>query len=474
MSDPGDSHGETGATGSFNRRRFVRALGASGVVALAGCSGGGDGGDGSSDGGSSDGGDGSSDGSSNDGSDGSSDGASGDGASTDTASSTAASGREVTYWTLFGGGDGETMRSMVESVNAETDLAVNRQRVPFGEYYDRLYTSLTGGEAPDVAVMHADRLVEYEDLVVPLTDHISTDAYADGILNRVTVDDQLLGAPLDTHPQGLWYNKDIFAEAGLDPENPPQSPEEFVSACETIASETDYNVGQIHAGGLSMGWFHMSLRSRGTQILDENNSPTFNNEDGVAVAEFYDRMVNEEGWIPQSSDEGWNAWNNGEAAWLVDGTWHLSVARGLDFDFGLAKPYMMPGSDDPVTSGNSHTLVVPRSQSRDEETLQAAVDLIRNLTQDYNFQWGANAGHLPASQAALESEELRNTDTWADSLGTFYEMTTNGNVAYMPRTSNNGEYTTQIWQRLNAVRQDDMEPQEAIEAAAQGVNQVFR
>jgi multiple sugar transport system substrate-binding protein len=223
-----------------------------------------------------------------------------------------------------------------------------------------------------------------------------------------------------------------------------------------------------------MGWFHMSLRSRGTQILDENNSPTFNNEDGVAVAEFYDRMVNEEGWIPQSSDEGWNAWNNGEAAWLVDGTWHLSVARGLDFDFGLAKPYMMPGSDDPVTSGNSHTLVVPRSQSRDEETLQAAVDLIRNLTQDYNFQWGANAGHLPASQAALESEELRNTDTWADSLGTFYEMTTNGNVAYMPRTSNNGEYTTQIWQRLNAVRQDDMEPQEAIEAAAQGVNQVFR
>lgn len=433
---------------SFDRRRFIQAVGATGIAGLAGCSGsdGGDSGDGSS-----------------------GDGSSGDGTSTD---STGGSGDGLSYWTLFGGGDGETMRSMVETVTEDTDLSVNRQRVPFGEYYDRLYTSLTGGQAPDVAVMHSDRLREYQDLVVPLSDTFTTEPYVDSIINRVTVDDEILGVPLDTHPQGLWYNKDIFEEAGLDPENPPSTPEEFQQANETIASETDYTVGQIHAGGLSTGFFNLAMRSRGGQVLnDDRTQAAFNNEDGVAVAEFYDNMVNEWNWIEQSSDDGWNAWNNGECAWLLDGTWHLSVARGLDFDFGLAKPYFTPGSEEPVTAGNSHTLVIPRNPDRNDEKEQQAKELIRMLTQDYNLQWGSQAGHLPASTQALESDELRNSDTWDQSLNTFYEMAVNGRIAYMPRTENNGEWTPQIWQRLNAVRQDETEPQEAIELAAQGVNQ---
>jgi len=459
MSDSGNSHTSQRVAQAMNRRRFVQLAGATSVAGLAGCSGDGGSGDGSSgDGGSGDGGSG--------------DGGTGTDTSTDTI--TPATGDGLAYWTLFGGGDGETMRSMVETVNEETDLSVNRQRVPFGEYYNRLYTSLTGGQAPDVAVMHADRLVEYQDLVVPLTEQFSTDPYVDSIINRVTVDGDILGVPLDTHPQGLWYNKDIFEEAGLDPESPPSTPEEFQQANETIASETDYTVGQIHAGGLSMGFFNLAVRSRGAQILnDEKTEAAFNNEDGVAVAEFYDNMVNEWNWIRQSSDEGWNAWNNGECAWLLDGTWHLSVVRGLDFDFGLAKPYFTPGSDEPMTAGNSHTLVIPRNPDRSDEKEQQAMELIRLLTQDYNLPWGKQAGHLPASNAALESDELRSSDTWNQSLSTFYEMATNGRVAYMPRTENNGEWTPEIWQRLNAVRQDETEPQQAIEQAVQGVNQIL-
>jgi multiple sugar transport system substrate-binding protein len=458
MSRDGDNGTGNRVASLINRRKFLTTAGATGVVALAGC-----GGDGNGNGSNGNG----------NGGNGNGNGNGGNGGNTGNGNGGVPAG-EVTYWTLFGGGDGETMKSMVGSVNDETNLQVNRQRVPFGEYYDRLYTSLTGGEAPDVAVMHSDRLAQYQDLVVPLSDHFSTDPYSDTIIDRVTLDGDLYGIPLDTHPLGLWYNKDIFEEAGLDPESPPESPSEFQETCEAIAQNTDHNVGQIHAGGLSMGFFHMCLRSQGTDILNDDYSQVaFNNEDGVGVAEFYDRMVNEDGWVPQSSDAGWNAWNNGEAGWLLDGTWHLSVVRGLDFDFGLAKPYMMPDSSDPVTSGNSHTLVIPRNPNRSSERQQRAIALIRLLTQEYNLPWGTEAGHLPASSSALESDELRNSQTWEDSLSTFYEMATNGKVAYMPKTENNNEWTPEIWQRLNAVRQNESEPQQAIEQAAQGVNQVL-
>jgi multiple sugar transport system substrate-binding protein len=432
-----------------NRRRFLTAAGAAGIAGLAGCSGGGS--EGTADGGAGD--------------ENTGGGATAGGNGSDSGS--------LSYWTLFSGGDGATMKQMVSEVNSNTDLDINRQRVPFGEYYNRLYTSLTGGEAPDIAVVHADRLVAYEDLVVPLTDYIDTSKYVDSIVSRVEVDGELLGAPLDSHPYGLWYNKDLFEEAGLDPSKPPNSPQRFKECCTAIQENTDAWPGQIHAGGLSLIVFHMWNRSRGNHLLTENNMPGFNNEDGVAVADWYDSLVNEKKWVPQSSDKGWNAWNAGRAGFLFDGTWHLSVVRKNGFDFGLAKPFTMPGSKSPVTSGNSHTLVIPRNPNRSEERTKKAAEAIRQLTQNYNVLWGKNAGHLPAYEQALNSEKLRNSKTWDQSLSTFYSMAKNGEIAYMPKTKKNGQYRKQIWQRLDAVRQNKIPPERAIERAAQGVKQVF-
>ncbi|MFC4440224.1 MULTISPECIES: twin-arginine translocation signal domain-containing protein [Natrialbaceae] len=116
----------------------------------------------------------------------------------------------VEYWTLFTGGDGDAMEGMVTEINESDDhddLHINRQRVPHGEYYDRLYTSLTGDEYPDVAVLHADMIREYEDLVTPLTDEIGSDPYVDEVAEAVVVDGEQLAAPLDTHPSGCTITR---------------------------------------------------------------------------------------------------------------------------------------------------------------------------------------------------------------------------------------------------------------------------
>lgn len=458
MANRGDSQQAEGIEYAVNRRRFLTGTGLAGVAGLAGCSrltGSGTNDDG---------------GSNNDGSGGSG-GSNGDSEDETTKES---NGDSLSYWTLFGGGDGETMKQMVGKVNDETDLSVERQRVPFGEYYDRLYTSLTGGEAPDIAVIHADGMEGYKDFVVPINEYIDESAYVDSIVERCKVDGELLSAPLDTHPYGLWYNKDLFEEAGLDPEDAPDSPERFAECCQAISENTDAWAGQIHAGGLSTIVFHMWLRSLGSPMLTDDNTAGFNNDDGVAVAEFYDQVVNEKGWVPQSSEKGWKAWNNGEAGFLFDGTWHLGVVRQNDFDFGLAKPFTIPGADNHVTSGNSHTLAILKNPDRSEEQTKKAAEVIKHLTQDYNMLWGKDAGHLPAFSDALNSDELQSSKAWDQSLSTFHDMATNGEIAYMPKTTNNGEYQEQIWQQLNAVRQDKKPAEEAIQAAAEGVNQVFQ
>jgi len=416
-----------------NRRRFLQAAGVTTAVGLTGCTGffgGGGGGGGGDDG--------------------------------------------VQYWTLFGGGDGETMKNMVNTAKDEHDLDVSRQRQPFDDYYDKLFTSLTGGQAPDVAVLHADRMAAYKDLIEPLGDEIGTDPYVENIASKGVVDGEQLAVPLDSHPYGLYYNKDVFEEAGLDPENPPNTPERFQEACQAITENTDYWAGQYHSGGFHVSMLKMFLSSRGGQLLTDDNAPAFNNDNGLAVAEYLNSWVNENNWVPQSSDKGWQAWQRGEAGFLFDGTWHLGVVRGLDFDWGMTKPFVMPDSEAPKTVANSHMLVMPQSSSRSDETREDAYELMRLLSQDYNHLWGSDAGHLPASQSALESDDLRNSDTWDQTLNTFYEMAQDDQLSYMPATEKNGEYQQAIYQQLDDMRLGNIGPQTAIENAAEGVNQVFQ
>ncbi|MFB9808739.1 hypothetical protein ACFFQF_28025 [Haladaptatus pallidirubidus] len=94
-------------TSRIDRRSFIAAAGAAGITGLAGCSG--FGGFGGGNGGGSNG------------------------------------KQTIEYWTLFGGGDGKAMEKMVNKFNeSHDDITINRQRLPWDQYYDKLYTALTG------------------------------------------------------------------------------------------------------------------------------------------------------------------------------------------------------------------------------------------------------------------------------------------------------------------------------------------
>ncbi|XVH33091.1 extracellular solute-binding protein (plasmid) [Haloferacaceae archaeon DSL9] len=427
---PSDCHHD-GRGPLANRRRFLQATSAAGLAGIAGCTG--------FMGGTEDG---------------------------------------VEYWTLFTGGDGNAMESMVSEINEsdDHDLSINRQRVPHGEYYDRLYTSLTGDEYPDVAVLHADMINQYEDLVTPLTDDIGADPYVDEIAQAVTVDGELLAAPLDTHPLGLYYNKDIFEEAGLDPESPPTTYAEFEEAANAITENTDYWAVNVFEGELVTMNFRMGLSSLAgepTPELDENFNPTFNNENGLAVFEELHNWVHEYGWMPDDSEVGDDAWNAGELAMDINGTWHITPTRNNNFEFGVAEPPGMPGSETNFTNQSSHVLVIPRDEDREEARHEEAVETIRLLTQTYSDRWGYEAGHMPASSEALESSELRESDTWNETLEMFSGMIEDGRGVTPPATPNNTAYREHMYQAIDDMRSGNLSPQESLDNSVEGIQETF-
>jgi multiple sugar transport system substrate-binding protein len=436
---------------SASRRRFIKAAGAAGIAGLAGCTGGG----------GSDSGSGSGSGSGSDeGSSGASSGSSGSGSTT------------IQFWTLFAGGDGKAMKSLVDEFNAENDsIQVERQRQPFAEYYDKLFTAMTGGNAPDLAVFHTTELQRYVEAMQPLNDLLSDgagDQYVSSIWDETEFDGSRVALPLDTHPNGLYYNKDIFREAGLDPESPPTTFSELQEAAATIESETDKLAFSPEPyNGFYVRQFIAWLEGRGGSFLnDDRSSAEFGGDDGVALGEFYGNITGEWGWDKADATEnrGTKAFRSGDMAMTVNGTWYFGVLQEQDFDWGMTKPFIGPGQNTNLTWANSHTLGVPAGSDK----TQAATEVAEWITQN-SLTWGTDAGHLPAAADVLQSDELRSATVWNKTLSTYNEMAQNGALAYMPSTENTQDYKRPVNKALQQIYSDQATATDAIPKAAETV-----
>ncbi|MFC5367135.1 ABC transporter substrate-binding protein [Salinirubrum litoreum] len=420
---------------SASRRRFIKVAGATGIAGLAGCLGGGGGGGGTA-------------------------GSSGSGTTT------------LQFWTLFAGGDGEAMKSMVDQFNEEHDsIQVERQRQPFAEYYDKLFTAMTGGNAPDLAVFHTTELQRFVQAMQPLGDLLSSgasDAYVSSIWDQTQFDGSRVALPLDTHPNGLYYNKDIFEEAGLDPESPPTSFSELTEAANTIESETDklafspdpYNLYQVRQ---YIAW----LRGRGGTFLNEDKtSAEFGDAEGTALGEFYGNITNEWGWDRPDATEnrGTKAFRSGDMAMTINGTWYYGVLQSQDFEWGMTQPFVGPEQSTDLTWANSHTLGVPAGTDK----AQAATEVAEWLTQN-SLTWGTDAGHLPAASGVLESDDLRSATVWEKTLSTYNEMAQNGALAYMPSTENNQDYQRPVNKAIQQIYSGQAEAADVIPSAAEQV-----
>ena len=155
---------------------------------------------------------------------------------------------EVTFLTLFTGGEGYIMTSLIEQFNKEqSEIVVVEQPVEWGEYYNKLLAAMVAGNPPDIGVMHLSTLPDYVErgTLTPVDNYISDELkndYLENIRNSVTFDNQMYALPLDTHPIVLYYNKSVLQEAGLVDENGeitlPKTFEEFYNSCKQIKEKT--------------------------------------------------------------------------------------------------------------------------------------------------------------------------------------------------------------------------------------------
>ncbi len=239
--------------------------------------------------------------------------------------------------------------------------------------------------------------------------------YIEPVLNYYTIGGQVNSVPFNSSSPILYTNKTLMAEAGLDPEAPPETYSEVMAACETVT-----------ASGISAKCFGVSLNGWFfEQWLAQQNAPLLNNDNGRSgrateanltsgafktVATFL-KDLNVAGYYSYTGRlEDWDGsdalFANQEVVFHITSTADLgnltTAAEENGFELGAGLLPIPDGSNrNGVVIGGASLWLV---EGKPVEEQRAALDFVLYMTNTENMvSWHKLTGYYPVRTSSVEA-----------------------------------------------------------------------
>ncbi|XAS69430.1 sugar ABC transporter substrate-binding protein [Micrococcaceae bacterium Sec5.7] len=220
------------------------------------------------------------------------------------------------------------------------NIKVTGEITPWAQYWTKLQTQGTSNTLPDVFWMNGPNFQLYASngQLAPassLTDSKQVDPanYPDPLNKLYTLDGKQYGVPKDFDTIGLWYNKAIFAEAGVATPTSNWTWDDFHKAAKSISdklkSKGVYGVATSLSGGQE-GYYDSILQAGGNVISADGKKSGYDDPKTVKGLQLWADLI-ADGSSPtlqQMSDTPANKWfDNGKSAMQWTGTWQVSEIK---------------------------------------------------------------------------------------------------------------------------------------------------
>lgn len=334
-------------------------------------------------------------------------GAAGGGAATTSCPDTA-QGARVAMWSPLTGPDGAIMTQLTTRFNEENAQKIQVLHVPQPEYLQKLTTAAGGNTLPELTIIRASDIGEMavRNVIKPMGNAALTilggsnlaGEFPESIWQGGEYNGQRYAVPLDVHPLVLYYNKDMFQQAGITvPTDRPMTRQEFEAAADALNKD---GVSGIAIGSLAV-LFETILNQFGGSVVNEDGTQaTFNSDAGVQALTYLQQIHQKYSpGLSGAGDPEVTRFQQGKAAMVIHGPWQIPNLMRLPTT-GVA---MVPqfGNQFAVW-GNSHALAL----TSDDPARQAAAACWVGWLSENSSLW-ATAGMIPARESVRTSEELK-------------------------------------------------------------------
>ena len=161
---------------------------------------------------------------------------------------------------------------------------------------------------------------------------------AQAALNLFSQGEETYGVPWTWGAVGMFYNKDLFTQAGLDPETPPATWDEFIAAVEALkaAGITPISLGEMEKWPGHFWWVYLAIRLGGEEAFLNayNRTGSFADEPFVQAGEYLEQLVAldpfPEGFLGLGYGDQFTLTANGGAAMELMGQWGPAVYGSVE------------------------------------------------------------------------------------------------------------------------------------------------
>ncbi|MFW6306511.1 MAG: extracellular solute-binding protein [Bacillota bacterium] len=330
---------------------------------------------------------------------------------------------EIDFWYALSGHIREVTLDMVEDFNtSQNDIQVNP--VHRGSYAEALTAAIAAyrtGNAPHVvqvyevgtqtlldskAIVPVYQLFEDNNIIVDWNDFLGP------LKAYYSVDDNLSSLPFNSSTPFLFYNKDAFREAGLDPNKPPRTFEEMEEYGEKLV-ESGVVENAITFGWPSWTMIENMFAWHGEAITNNSNGYDghatelyINNDFGITLFNKY-KELQDKNILAYEGREGTPnpSFLTGKTAMIITSTAYLGgFKETADFEIGSG---FLPRFEDKL-QGNSliggATLWV--FDGHEKEEYKAVAEFLSYVASvDQQVDWHKSTGYLPVTISAVNKLE---------------------------------------------------------------------
>lgn len=385
---------------------------------------------------------------------------------------------EVTIWHYWDGTNADTFDAMVDEYNSSHDgVKISTSNVPNADFLTKLRASATSKTLPDIAIGDLVWVPQIAQLgtLADLSGLIPADTLSDvnaALTSFGTIDGKQVSVPVSANNLAYMYNKTLFEQAGLDPEDPPTTWEELMADAKAILAKTGkpgYDLyTQAGDNGEGLTWnFQVNLWQAGGEFLTEDNSAAaFNTPEGKKALQFWVDLI-DSGVSPYAK---WGEFEKGQGGSAQEGSWMVGIwAADPPFEFGTAKaPY--PSDGTPATNlGGEQAMVFDNSDAK----AKAAADFLAWFLEPAQVtSWSEKTGMLPVlDSVASGSDYLGWVDKTEPRLRPFVEQMADAHAR--PNTPLYPKISFAFAQEIEKALAGESSVDDALAAAEKAVNDVI-
>lgn len=208
------------------------------------------------------------------------------------------------------------------------DVAFNGPAI--GSYYTKLTTQLRGSSAPCIVTIQNGRVERFQSALEPLDDlaadaGVNIDDYDSSMIAQLSEDGSVYALPYDAEPMLVFYNKSLFAAAGVAEPDTSWTTDDFLAAAKATTKDGVYGfaIGQ-GIGGLSV-W----LEANGESYIADDGTVDLQDPDLINRFQFLVDLATVDGVSKPLEASGGtypdiDQFSSGQAAMFINGTWDLA------------------------------------------------------------------------------------------------------------------------------------------------------